>query len=427
MAIPLWMPSLVAVGEFSIAFLLPFALAAWAIFLPAPGNAIIRAVRGNDGAGLWIEVSCISLAIVFASLSMIASPEPLRAFRVILPMAYGLCAVIILTRVTPLMSRRLVYAMMLAGVLALAIGLLMAQVASLRDSVVIGYRFKGFFENANQVSLAITAIWPVLIALLLGARSMPLKALCIAALLVLGCALVLSGTKTGLAINFATTCIVIVYRASRTGSLDSSFLSLVLVLALVVASIPLLLAILSWANPIAFEKLNSIFVGGVREYQSIKSRNMIWAESIRAGLAHPFVGEGAGSRILDRSHSHNMILDYFRGMGVFGMISALVLLVAAATRTTVYFVATWGTGRENRATDTIVMALYLGALGYLVGNLLSDSFSPSTAFLFWAVYLCAFWSVQAPVPAARTMGLRPVGAWHPRRRFQDASVGVGLS
>ena len=33
------------------------------------------------------------------------------------------------------------------------------------------------------------------------------------------------------------------------------------------------------------------------------------------------------------------------------------------------------------------MALHLGAATYLIGNQISDSFSPSTAFLFWAVYL----------------------------------------
>lgn len=420
-AIPLWAPSLVAVGEFSLAFLLPFVIAAWAMLRPATAP-IGRALRGDNGLGLWVEVSCICMAILFAALSMLVSPEPLRAFRVILPMAYGLCAIVILARVSPLMGRRLIYALTFSGVLVLSVGLLAAQVGGLRDNVVIGYRFKGFFENANQVSLAITVFWPLLVALLLGARSNFVKLTCFAALLVLGYALFLSGTKTGLAINFATTCVVVAYRASRTGSLDSSFLSLALVLAMIAVSVPLLLAILSWANPIAFEKLNSIFVGGVRDYQSIRSRNLIWEESFQLGLASPFLGEGAGSRILDRSHSHNMILDYFRGMGVFGMMSALVLLIAVGTRTAVFFSSTWGKGQEDRTRDSIVMALHLGAFGYLIGNQISDSFSPSTAFLFWAAYLCAFWSVQVPARPKLPKRVRRAAGWMPRPSSTGSSI-----
>ena len=421
------MPAPLAIGQFSIAFALPFLIAAWAWSRRDRGNSLGHLLYGGRGNGLWVETACIAVAILFAGLSMPASPEPARAFRVFLPMAYGVCALVIFRSLPPLLGRRLIYALLFSGALVIALGLAMTPFSSLQDRVMIaGYRFRGFFDNSNQLSLAITALWPVLIALTLSARSGMSRAVCLLTILVLGYALFFSGTKTGLAICFASTCILIVYYASRTGSLDSAFVSLALVLTLLVLSLPLLLMMLSWASPIAFEKVNSIFAGGIADYQSIRSRNLIWEESLRIGMASPWVGEGAGARILEKSHSHNMILDYFRGMGVFGMMSALVLLLAAGVRTVGYLVSTWGKGRTDRTRESIIMALYLGAFGYLIGNQLSDSFSPSTAFIFWAAYVCAY--VSAAPAARRIVRARAVRArdWYAGTiRGDDERLGFG--
>ncbi len=133
------------------------------------------------------------------------------------------------------------------------------------------------------------------------------------------------------------------------------------------------------------------------------------------------IGVGAGTHVFGPpDHSHNMILEYFRGMGVFGLLAAVLLLVATVVRTFRFMAATIGGGREGRAHDTQLLALFLGALGYLVGNQLSDSFSPSTAFLFWAVYVCAILSAQPPLQ--REARARPISPrrWAPRRTAPPA-------
>ena len=408
---PFWLSSPLSIGQFSLAFTLPFILAAWAYSKPAPRYALASALAGTAGKGLWIESLCIGIALLFGWASMLVSPEPERAFRVILPMTYGICALFILTRLPQLSARRYVYALMFAGVGVTAAGLMMAQAAPTRDWVMLGYRFKGFFENANQLALAIVAFAPIMLALILNARTALVKALCAGGLAVFLYAIILSGTKTGLAIALASGCALCLYHAGRTGSLGRALFSLGLVLALIAISIPLVIAILSWASPIAFEKINAIFAGGVWDYQSIRSRNILWEESVRIGISSPLIGEGAGARILGRSHSHNMIIDYFRGMGVFGMASAAVLLIATAARTVAYFSSTWRKGRQDRALDTMVMGFYLGALGYLLGNQISDSFSPSTAFAFWMVYICAYLSSQHQIARSRPPRPKSAARW----------------
>jgi hypothetical protein len=366
------------------------------------------------------------IVILCASLSMLVSPDPLRAFRVILPMAYGLCALLILTRLSTLAGRRLVYAILWSGVFVTALAVVILHVPPLRTAVQIGYRFKGFFENSNQLALSITAFWPLLVVVALTARATGLRLLCVAGLAILTYALLLSGAKTGLALTFAATCVTLLYHSSRTGSLDSSFLSVALVVALMALAIPLLLAIFAWTSPIAFSKLQSIFIGGVSDYSTIQSRDLLWSESLRIGLANPLLGEGAGTRILDKAHSHNMILDYFRGMGVFAMAAAAVLLITVVTRALLYIAATWGRGREDRAAESITMALHLGAATYLIGNQISDSFSPSTAFLFWAVYVAAYRSAQ---PRVAQIGHRDVErplAWAARGAPRQWDAGAGI-
>src|SRR6266496_4158855 len=83
----LWLPSLFAVGDTSLAFLIPFMVIAWALLSPGSGRRSTSAIRGEFSRGLWIEIGCVWVALLFAVLSMIHSPAPERAFRVIVPMA----------------------------------------------------------------------------------------------------------------------------------------------------------------------------------------------------------------------------------------------------------------------------------------------------------------------------------------------------
>ena len=415
--LPFWLPSLLSIGDFSLAFAWPFMLAAWALARPAK-MSLGALVLGRTGGGLWIEGLCIGTAILFASLSMLVSPEPIRALRVILPMAYGLCVLVFMSRFSPLPARRTIYAMIYSGAGVTAIGIALAQAGS--ASVMGEYRLKGFFDNANQLGLVIIAFWPILLALLLRAQNARTRYLCLGAMLVLAYGLILSGAKTSMALAFASTCLICLYHAAAGRSVSRALVSTIVAAAVIALCIPLTLWVLSWASPITFDKVNRVFAGGLYEYQTIRSRNLLWEESIRIGLAHPLLGAGAGLSILGKTHSHNMALDYFRGTGLFGMAAAIALLITVATRTITFVVSTWSSGMGDRTRETIVAAAYLGALSYLVGNQISDSFSPSTAFAFWMVYIAAYVSTGQSVARGRTVRMAA-------RASREPAAAPGLS
>jgi O-antigen ligase len=398
----LWLPTpLAANRDFSPAFFIPFIVLAWTVLGPGYNHRTSRAIKGEFGPGLWIEMGCVSVALVFAALSTINSPEPLRAFRVILPMLYGLGAMIALPRLAESQNRRMAYAMLAAGAIVLFVGLLAAQVPSARHLVIDDYRFKGFFDNANQLSLCIIVFLPLSVALFFTTRRPLVRALCLAATLILFYGLVATGAKTALAIAFVTAGLVVIYHSVGNDQLWKTVTRLAIVLAVLTIAVPATLWLISWSNPTAYEKIAKVLTMGIAEYDSIYSRRMLWEESWRLGMENPWVGSGAGTRVIsvtntfNVTHSHNVILDYFRGTGIFGGLSMLVLVLAVSARATAFYTSTLRKGGGSKWLNTKTASLYLGALGYFAGNQLSDSLSPSTSFFFWVVYSAAYVSGQA--------------------------------
>ncbi|RST31444.1 hypothetical protein HMF7854_11780 [Sphingomonas ginkgonis] len=412
--VPLWLSRPLGSGEFSLAFCMPLLLAAWALTRPAPRGWFAHPLLGRR-RGLIIEAAAVVSVVVLAFLSMSVSPAPARAFRVILPMIYAPCALILLSHLAPATRRRLIVAMALAGVLVLAPALLLSQSGSGEALVMREYRLTAFFENANQLGVVVLAIWPLAVALVLTAPTARLRLLATGALAILGAAILLSGTKTAMALGFVSGALVWLYHASRSGSLGKTLVTLTIALCLIVLAVPVTLWLISISSPTAFRKVSAILANGVWEYRSIQTRDVIWQESIRLGLKHPLLGTGAGSKVLGYSHSHNMSLDYFRGMGILGLVAALTLLVAVASRTAAFVASTWHKGVVDRSADVVTAAMYLGATFYLVGNQLSDSFSPTTAFPFWMLYLGAYFSTLKPrAVAARARLRRSTRDWSPR-------------
>ena len=384
LAAPFWLSSMLLVGEYSLSLAAPFLLSIWILW--RYGGAHRHDVPRPAFALEWLA---IGLALAGAWLSLFNSAEPIRAFRVVIPMAYGIATVVMLRAVPAELVTRIVLAVGVSGAVILAYAITLAFAGAGATSVMLTYRFKAFFENPNQLALAIAAFWPAIVALALTAPRFPARLFNIAMLLIFSTALLLSGAKTGMAMALAGGCFVWLYHAARSGTIGRAILSLTLAILMILLLVPVIHWVLSWASPITFEKVNAIIGGGISDYASIQSRNLIWAESLRLAFEHPLTGVGAGTRVMDHSHSHNMIIDYFRGLGVLGMVAALLLLVTAFSRCIMFGIRTLPKGRTTRSPETFTFALYVGAIAYLAGNQISDSFSPSTAFIFWLVYTSA--------------------------------------
>lgn len=425
----LWLPLPLSMGDFSLSFVIPLMVAAWAWFSLGSSRSAGQALRGTYGHGLWIELACVSITLMFAVASMAHSPEPSRAFRVILPMLYGLCVITALPRLRAMQCRRIVYGLLAAGGMVLFVSLVAAQFSPTRHLVTVGYRFSAFFDNANQLGLTIVALMPLSLALILSTSRPVVKALCLATSLVLFFALLLTGAKTALAIGFITTSLLYIYHSARNDQLLNSIARLAIALALLTITVPASLWIISWLSPVAYGKIVEVFASGVTDYHTIQTRSLIWQESWRLGVENPWTGTGAGSRIFGRSHSHNLILDYFRGVGVFGALAMLILLLTIAVRTAVFYKSTLHKGSQEKWRDTIIAGLYLGALGYFVGNQLSDSLSPSTSFFFWTVYVSAYVSSEDVARMARRRrylhrAMKPRQGW---RIYANRHSAVGSS
>lgn len=422
--VPLWMSRPLGAGDASLAFAVPFVLAGWALMQRAAPSAFGSILVRGGPQGLWLETVAVATVIVMAILSTLVSPEPFRAFRVLLPMSYAICALVIVSRVPPLARRRLVYAVTVAGIVVLGASLVLAQLPGGRAWVMRDYRLRAFVENANQLGLLILAIWPIALALLLNSRSIRMRLFCLLGVAVLATALLLSGTKTALALAFVATALLWLYHASRSGTVGKTVVTITLALCVLVLAVPVLLYVLSIASPITFNKVNAILTHGVWEYRSIQTRDELWQESLRLGLAHPLLGAGAGTRVFGVSHSHNFALDYFRGMGVLGLAAALTLTGLVVARALRFLVGSWSGGSTNRPSDVMTAAMYLGAAGYIIGNYLSDSLSPTTAFPFWLMYFCAVLATRSASSQMRPPIVSPLRKWKAPSRPDIVGAGA---
>jgi len=420
--LPVWAPRSLDSGDMSISFAVPFVLAFWALTQPAWRGSFRRALHGRYGRGLSLEALSVGVIILMAFLSMLVSPEPLRAFRVILPMAYAACTLILLSRMSSGAQRRTVFALLFSGTLVFGVSILLSQFGAGRALVMRDYRFIAFFENPNQLGVAVMAVWPLAIAFLLNARTTILRLSSALILLILLTAIFMSGTKTALALGFVSGALTWLYHGSRSGSLDKTLFRLTIIFCALVLAVPVTLWILSWATPDFFKRVNSILTYGLWEFPSMKTRDIVWQDSIRVGLDHPLIGGGAGTQVYHYAHSHNMFLDYFRGMGIFALAAAVVLVTSAVSRGANFLLCTLPKGQVDRESDTIVAGMYLGAIFYLIGNQLSDSFSPTTAYLFWIMYFGAYLTAPPLSSVALSAGQSAGSMWMRRRTSLQPST-----
>ncbi|MEM7603104.1 MAG: O-antigen ligase family protein [Verrucomicrobiota bacterium] len=244
---------------------------------------------------------------------------------------------------------------------------------------------KGFFENPIQHSICLATLMPLIAVEFSVARKFKWKILWSLLFLVMLYTLFRAGSKSAMAVAFIFCVLLYTLLAFRSRSFTKIFTVLV---GLVIAGIFLKLfglMIAEMINPIIAEKIQSILEGGVSNYQSIESRKLLWEEAIRQGKLHWLVGTGAGEKIHGVSHSHNLVLDYFKGIGIFGAIGIGLLCLVIVGRTVIKSLSVLrGRGTEL---DIRVLACFFGATVYVICNQLSDCFGPTTVGFLWVTYL----------------------------------------
>lgn len=362
-------------------------------FLFSPSAIDYRLLPGF----LLIVCSGVFLAI-WSVASAGWSEEPFRVFRITYSMLSGLIAMLAIMQYAS-SSERLQFVVKgyVIGTLCLAFFLiairwipgldliiLVVRGATAHDAIELRDRFAGFFKQANQYGIALsTSFAPCLAYMLSQHKHGRLIRLALwSGLGFIVVSIFLSGSKANILLSLLLALAVAGHIAVDEKDFTKVVMRFILIGAVLVAAVAIGAFLLNWLNPRAFDMLSTFLSGDVQGVSSLRTRSFIWEASIDAGLENPLRGTGAGSYILGYSHSHNVLLDYFRGMGFPGLFALLACLAGIAKGALYAF----SRARAFKSAPAIFVGLLGGAtaaVGYIASNMSSDSFGPSTImFLF---------------------------------------------
>lgn len=376
-----WFPGAARIGgaDGSISFLLALFCALVSV---TSYSEIARRLHRTEAALATAVLTTSALIIVFSLLSMTYAEDPIRTGRAVFAQVFGFAAIPAVTAVSvrpkgPEAVERIITAMIIMSVVTSCLVTVGLGGAKFHD------RAEGYFKHSNQLGIALSAGLPLVAARLTVSRRHRILLLgCLMAVLL---GLVKSGSKTnfvvgvvGLGVFFVLYSIYLIRRKKNSISIIAGiFLAPILFLTC--------LRTLQHFNPRAYSLIFDQLSGS--DTHSMISRQILWSISINLGLAHPFLGVGAGQWIGDIApHSHNLFIDYFRTLGVPGLalVTIVVLLVTGYLISAVIHTLIGGDASESATkTDVMVLGTSVSVWNYLVANQMSDSFGPSTAPFFW--------------------------------------------
>lgn len=381
----LWLIKPFAIGDtFSLNLMAPGLLLLGVILVRVPRRFVLERVRP-----VRFEFALLLLIVALSLLSIVNSSSPIRTFRIIYPSLLPFAVFAHLTFLAYFAPERILKIprlMIFAAALFSVLPLFAAQaLPPLKELLFGAYRMRGFFENSIQHSIVLGLVLPLVTVEFALAKTRWKKIALALFLLVMMYTVFRAGSKSVLVMSLGISAVLYLILSFRTRNFLKISLVLLgaVLLGLFVSSFGLMLA--EKIDPTTGGKLRSIVEGGVTSYQSIESRKMLWAEAIRQGTTHWLIGTGAGEPVLGVTHAHNLILDYFKGIGVFGALAIFLLCATILFRTfakALYVLR--GSGGEG---DIRQLACYFSASLYVFTNQLSDCFGPSTIGSLWLVYL----------------------------------------
>ena len=376
-------------GNITLSYVIPFTFCLAFLAIPVGRNIFL-----NQGSRIRVELVLLFVISALSIISLINHNEPFRAFRVLFPSILPFLLFLQLAalwKVSPAtvakLPRLLIFLALIFGTLPLILAFLDS---SLKDYVFSRHRYKGFFENPNQNSIVLATIIPLAIAEVANAKSRFKKLLWVSAMLLLMFTLIRTGSKTALLVGLSVSWLFYITINFRSFSPLKRFAMTFGMLILAVIVVLYGIEIAALFDPVLASKLNMIFSDGVGNYYSIESRKLLWQNAIEEGSKHWMIGSGAGERVLGLAHAHNLVLDYFRGVGVFGALAIALLCLTicfrAVRKSLSLLSAPAGSG------DRWICACYVSAAVYAVCNQLSDCFGPSTVGILWLIYMPAIFS-----------------------------------
>ena len=361
----------------------------------------------SAAAGIRIVLTVAACLVVWSILSVYGAESPLRGARYVLSLAGGFAFFLLIgSAITERRVETFVDLLAIGLALTCVVSLMAYEIAPLRHMIFGSTdRAAGFFKNPNQFGIAISTTLPGVLALILGTRRRRRRRILVAALLVLG--LAASGSKTNLLLAWATMLAMLFAHAivTRRGAARVRLILVYLACAVGIASLGI--AALSVLNPRALLILERFF-SPEGEVESLATRSLLWAYSFDQVRADPFFGEGAGQNIdifyraADVSHSHNMLLDYMRTLGIPGLTGIAVMIGTVACMSVASMWTALFLRRGHVFGRLACFGASLASLSYIASNMTSDSFGPSTSPFFWFFTFLAL-AARKLMPADRVV------------------------
>ncbi len=388
----LW--SLTGVYVMSLWVLVPLPLS-YALPLAMPFSLFLYAISRRHAIEsflrLKIEFFLLGLMAVLSVLSLVNSNAPFRSFRIIFPSVLPFLLFLHLVVLGSISRERLLWIprMLVGAAFLFSVFPFLASfvLPPLKSLVFEEYRLKCFFEISIQHSIVLAVTIPLLVAEFVLQKRLFWRGVLAVGLLLLVYTSFRAGSKTAMSVGMLgglLTFVVLRMRAQSAGK------SLLMFAMLGLAGVFLWFFGLDLAEKLEPEiagKLRSIVEGGVKSYQSVQIRRHLWQVAIEEGKAHWLVGSGAGEIVLNYPHAHNLVLDYFKGIGLFGALAIVGLCLTILARGG--FKALDILRGRGGVLDQRIFACYVGAAVYVLCNQMSDCFGPSTVGMLWTVYLSA--------------------------------------
>lgn len=381
LVVSIWFPGATQIAgtDGSISFLLALYCAVVGI---AFYGELARRLHRTEAAFAIAVLTTSGAIILLSLLSMLHADSPLRTMRAVFAQVFGFAMIPAVLVISMRPNGNEAVERIVSAVIIMSVVTSCFVIAGMGDDR-FADRAEGYFKHANQLGIALSAGLPLVAARLIVCRKYRLVLWgCLVAVLL---GLVKSGSKTnfvvgmvGLGAFFGLYGIYLTIRRQRPLAIMAGTITAPLLLGASVLT-------LQFLNPRAYQLLTVQLTGG--EAHSMVSRERLWSISMDLGLLHPFIGVGAGQPVRDIApHSHNLLIEYFRTLGVPGLALIVIMVVLVATyllSATLHTLSAKGASEQATRADVMVLGTSIAALNYIVANQMSDSFGPSTAPFFW--------------------------------------------
>lgn len=387
----LWVPSLSAPGGTDMNLFLFLPMLMLLMLLGAQGGVRFGFGMRWDAQMFVLIMLSVVLVSAMSIISLLYADNPVLVFRVTSGQVFALAilvAVITLPTDDDGRIRRIidlfVWGAALSGLYATASYFIPAL-----NALAFGDadRTSAFFKHPNQFGIAMSMAAPVTVGLLVVDKRKLFRVLQVLAIFM---GLVMSGSKTNLATSAGLSFLILVIALFKMGYFQRRPGMTVMILTLAFGAGFVGFNVLGELNPRAQRLLLATASG--EAISSWDARNTLWAISVQDMLDHPWTGVGAGQRVgsTGLNHSHNVVLDYVRTMGIPGGAMLLMLMVPVLLVSAVTVLKTLRPAPSDPYDLVMPSAIALGASGYLFTNQFSDSFGPSTLPLFFQLVAMLF-------------------------------------